>query len=144
MSKKADELKAQDPETYSAILSEGKKAGIAEGEKIGFEKGRAEGIETGASNENSRIKRIEALSMPGAEAIIAEHKFDRSKTAEQVAVIVCQKSKDILAAQGSRISSDAQELAALTKGTSNTPSAIDANSEIDAAIENAKKFYAKK
>jgi hypothetical protein len=93
-----EELKAQHPGLYKAVLDEGHAtghaAGYQEGLKAGEEKGKAEGILVGAESEGKRLEAIEALNIPGAEAIVADAKKDRTATAENTALKIIQHQKN--------------------------------------------------
>ncbi|MBA7559406.1 hypothetical protein ES708_01020 [subsurface metagenome] len=95
---KLTEFKEKYPDIYAAILEEGKTAGkaegLAEGEVVGIEKGKAESREealaTGAQTERERIQGIEALAMPGHEAMIQTMKFDGETTPAAAAIKLVQ------------------------------------------------------
>lgn len=59
----------------------------------GFEKGKTEGLAQGAKAELDRIKAVQALEMPGHEALIAELAFDGKTTPEQAAVKLVHAEK---------------------------------------------------
>lgn len=145
---KIEELKAQHPELYKAVLGEGhaagKAEGLAEGKAAGIAEGKLEGEKAGAEKERTRIQSIEAIAMPGAEKIIAENKFKPEATAESVAIQIVRENKAALEAAGAQAKTDAEKLAAQAKGLGNVPGATTAEAEVDAAFENIKRAQAKK
>ena len=92
------EFKAKYPDLYKLIFEEGSKAGKAdgfeEGRLAGIEEGKAESREealvAGAQAETQRIKDIEALLIPGHEALIQTLKFDGKTTAAEAAIKLVQ------------------------------------------------------
>lgn len=75
-----EELKSKFPDVYQAIVDEGKQLGFADG----LAQGKAEGAEL----ERSRIKAVEAQTLPGHEALVSTMKFDGKTTGEMAAVAI--------------------------------------------------------
>jgi hypothetical protein len=105
------ELKAQHPATYQAALEEGKALGVAEGKKAGFDEGLSTGIVQGSEKERNRIKGIESLRFPGAEAIINDKKYDPSATMESVAVAIVQHESNARQEALKKVGADATAVA---------------------------------
>ena len=131
-----EQLKAQHPELYNAILEQGKIEGNAQG--------RAAGIEEGRRLECERIQGINSLAnAPGSKDIIAAALLDPQATKASVSEKILA---DITAKHDAAAKLEADErrkLAAQIAGTaSGTPSAgapVSAAAEVDAAIANLKK-----
>jgi len=105
------ELKSQHPDTYAEAVSVGRKEAEKEAEtKISA--ARKEGAEA----ESSRIKAIEAIDVPGAEAIVKENKFDMTKTADAVSSLILKSQKDALDKMQANISKDGKSLADQSAG----------------------------
>ena len=77
----AESLRESHPELVAQFFAEGAAS-------VDLEQLRTEAHAEGVAAENARIKAIEAVSMPGAEAVIAACKADASCTAEQAAIKV--------------------------------------------------------
>lgn len=104
-------LKTEHPALYQTILDLGKaQAEAGSAEAITAAEGR------GAEKENKRIKAIEEIKTPGAEAIVAEHKFDRRETKGTVAATVLAKQIEIQMAAGAAHGADADKLGKDTAG----------------------------
>ncbi|MFA6148658.1 MAG: S49 family peptidase [bacterium] len=73
----------------------------------GYAKGVLDGKVEGANLERDRIRDVEAQSMPGHDALIAELKFDGKTTGEQAAVQILSAEKQVRAGKLSAIRSDA-------------------------------------
>lgn len=86
-----EELKAAFPDVYSAI----EKAGHDKGFATGLEQGRTEGLATGTKTERERIQAVEAQSLPGHEALIAQMKFDGVTTGPEAAVKILAAEKAV-------------------------------------------------
>ena len=140
------ELKTKHPDVYKAAVGEGQILGRAEGKTIGIEEGKAIGLAQGkeeglaagraegANSERSRIQAIEAISVPGGEAIVAAEKFKPEATAATVSLQILAKQK---AEIGGR-ATDAAALAAAAKSLGDQAPAGDAKtSEIDALVDGA-------
>lgn len=82
------------PDIAKAFTDDGYAAGLAEGKKLG------------AEAERSRIQGIEALAMPGHDALIAQLKFDGATTAEQAAVQILSAEKTARAEMVDKIARD--------------------------------------
>ncbi|WP_456390619.1 S49 family peptidase [Hydrogenimonas sp.] len=82
-------LKEQHPELYAGIF------------------------EVGATAERERIKAIEAVAVPGFEAIVNEMKFDGKSTAEQVELAMWRAEKEKKAKMEQSWTADGEEVAAL-------------------------------
>lgn len=89
-----DTIASDYPDIAKAFTDDGYAAGVAEGKKLGAEAERA------------RIQGIEALAMPGHDALIAQLKFDGATTAEQAAVQILSAEKTNRAAMADKISKD--------------------------------------
>jgi ClpP class serine protease len=82
----AEQLAEKYPEQIASIRA----AARSEGETAGKEAGKAEGRVEGIAAENARALAIEALAMPGSEAVITECKKDTACTKEMAAVKLVQ------------------------------------------------------
>lgn len=85
----AASLKAEHPEVYATVLAEGKAAGL--------EDGKREGQALGAAAERERIKGIEALAIPGHEALLEKLKFEGSTSVPEAALQLIQAEKSATA-----------------------------------------------
>jgi ClpP class serine protease len=97
MSITLSQVKAEAPDVYKVILDEGKTlASLELGTKVAEAKseGITEGKALGVKAENERISKIEALSVPGAEATIKKLKFDTTQTAETVSLAIVNEQKE--------------------------------------------------
>lgn len=89
------EIVASDyPDIAKALTDEGYAAGLIEGKKLG------------AQDERTRIQGIEALAMPGHDALIAQLKFDGSTTTEQAAVKIVLAEKNTRVEMAAKIAAD--------------------------------------
>jgi len=104
-------LKAEHPDVYAEVIALGRKEAETDASK-NVEDARNEG----AKAENERIKAIEEISVPGSAKIIAEHKFDMTKSADQIATMVVKAQKEDLAAMDGNLNKDGNELASLASG----------------------------
>lgn len=104
-------LKAEHPEIYQAVLNEGK----AQAQADNAEAVRA-AEERGAENENQRIKAIDEIKTPGAEAIVTEHKFNRSETKDTISAKILAKQEETRAAEAAKHNADGEKLGEDTKG----------------------------
>lgn len=77
-----EQLAAEAPDLLLALTEEGRAAGYAAG------------LTAGAENERNRIKEIEALAMPGHDALIAQLKFDGATTAGEAAMKILAAEKN--------------------------------------------------
>jgi len=91
-----EQLAAEAPELLAALVEEGRVAGFAAGKT------------EGAEAERKRIQEIEALAMPGHDALIAQIKFDGKTTAGEAAVQILAAEKQSRADMADRIKADAQ------------------------------------
>jgi ClpP class serine protease len=107
-------LKAEHPDVYQAIIDEGK----AQAQAANAEEVRA-AEERGAENENQRIKAIEEIKTPGAEAIVAEHKFNRKETKETISAKVLASQDESRAAAAAAHGKDADKLGQDAAGAGN-------------------------
>lgn len=82
----AEQLAAKYPDQVASI----KATARSEGENAGKEAGKTEGRVEGVAAENARILAIEALAIPGAEAVITECKRDTACTEQMAAVKLVQ------------------------------------------------------
>ena len=104
-------LKTEHPALYQTILDLGKaQAEAGSAEAITAAEGR------GAENENKRIKAIEEIKTPGAEAIVAEHKVTRSETKDTVSAKILIKQEETQAAAAAAHGADADKLGKDTAG----------------------------
>jgi len=104
-------LKAEHPDVYAEVIALGK----AEAESdvnARIEVARLEGAE----NENARIKEIESINVPGAKKVIAENKFDRTKTADGISTLILKSQQEQMEAMGADLDKDGQDLANLANG----------------------------
>lgn len=85
-----DELKAQHPDLYQAVLEEGKTEAATE-----LQQSASAAREEGATAERERIRSIEEQAVPGHEALIAELKFDGKTTGPEAAVRILAAEKKI-------------------------------------------------
>lgn len=102
------DIKAENPGVYNTILEEGKQAGI-QGVDVDAKMDKAR--KEGADKENARIKAIEGVSIPGAESIVAENKFDQTMSVESISTKIIQDQQAKLKAGGENIGKDAEDLA---------------------------------
>lgn len=91
------ELKELNPALYAEIFDEGKQAGVsaATAAAVTSEEVVAAARAEGAAAERSRIQAIEALSVPGHEALIASLKYDGTTTAGEAALQVLGAEKQL-------------------------------------------------
>jgi ClpP class serine protease len=95
MSNITRELIASDhPDIAKAFTDDGYAAGLEAGKKLG------------AEAERSRIQGIEALAMPGHDALIAQLKYDGETTAEQAAVKILTAEKTTRASMADKLGQD--------------------------------------
>jgi signal peptide peptidase SppA len=87
-----------------------------------FAQGKEAGIKAGIDQENARIKSIEAIKVPGSEAVVAEHKFNPSMTKEMVAVKVLDAQEAARAKIQAGLQKDGEGLAVQAEGVG-SPSA---------------------
>lgn len=115
-----EQLAAEAPDLLQALAEEGRAAGYQAG------------LTAGAENERNRIKDIEALAMPGHDALIAQLKFDGATTAGEAAM-------QILAAEKTTRATMAATIAAETLGPvpHATAPLVDDTSDDDADSEDA-------
>lgn len=85
----SQEIKAGNPTLFNEISNEGHTTGHAEGLNVGKTEGHAAGVKA----ENERIQKIESYESNETKDIIAKHKFDSTKSAEEVAGIVLAEQK---------------------------------------------------
>lgn len=76
-----------------------------------FAKGKEEGIKAGIDQENARIKAIETIKVPGAAAVIAEHKFNPAMTKESIAVLVLEAQEKARGSIQANLDEDGKALA---------------------------------
>jgi hypothetical protein len=72
--------------------------------------------EEGAKEENARIKGIEAISVPGADAVVKEHKFDMTKNADAISGLILQSQKEQMDKMAEGLDKDGNKLAELSSG----------------------------
>lgn len=136
------ELKAQHPDVYKAAKDEGIAEGLAQGQKAGFEAGKKEGLVEGATAECARIKDIESLMAPGAEAIVNTMKFDASKSKGDVAIAIVQENAKVLKNARESLAAEGAAVADALKGVGTQPpaaaGAVAGDVEVDAAIATLK------
>lgn len=111
------ELKDKHPDTYAAIISEGKALGIEVGRTEAqadidakVVAAKAEGITEGAANEVTRIKEVQAVSIPGHEKLIQELIDDGKTTGAQAAVKVIAAQKVLLETKAKNFDEDGKEI----------------------------------
>ena len=75
-----------------------------------FEKVKAIGFEEGLKAENTRIKNIEDIAMPGNEELVNKAKFETKMTAEQLAVQIIKNDKEKAVNHFKNVQADAQQL----------------------------------
>ncbi len=100
----AADIKAENPDVYAEIANEGKSTSAE-----ALEKAKAEGVEAGKKAENERIKSIDGLSSNDTSAIVDEHKYDMTKTKEDVALAIVEGQNKSAKAQADAITSDAED-----------------------------------
>lgn len=105
------ELQAQHPGVFQEAKELGKAEGLAELDKK-VKAAKAEAAEA----ENARIQGIESLKAPGMEAIIADNKFDMSKTKESVAALVLEAQEASRKEMAAKVGKDGEELADSLQG----------------------------
>jgi len=124
-------LKAEHPAVYAEVITLGRAEAETEvGGKI--ETARKEGAEA----ENARIKAIEAIKVPGSEKVVAEHKFDMTKNANDIAALVLSAQQADLDKMQADLKKDGQDLANLATGLG-TQSPANARQEADEALVGA-------
>jgi signal peptide peptidase SppA len=89
-----DTLASDYPDIAKAFTDDGFAAGMAEGKRLG------------AETERARIQGIEALAMPGHDALVAQLKFDGNTTAEQAAMQILSAEKTTRASMAANLASD--------------------------------------
>ena len=89
-----DTIASDYPDIAKALTDEGYAAGLAAGKL------------QGAEAERSRIQGIEALAMPGHEALIAQIKFDGATTASEAALKIIAAEKENRTAMAAKIKLD--------------------------------------
>ena len=87
-------LKEKFPEVFTAIETQGYSRGLAEGQEKGIKEGHINGFNAGAESERKRIAAVEAQSLAGHEALIAQLKADGKTTGEQAAMMVLSAEKE--------------------------------------------------
>jgi signal peptide peptidase SppA len=92
----AESIQRDNPAVYQAIYNAGKNAGVTQ--------------------ENDRIKKIEAVAVPGYEKIIAAMKFDSSKTDADVALAIMANQKQTAEALKSAKTEETDQLNNQLKG----------------------------
>lgn len=102
-----DELKAQHPEVYNAVLDEGRLDGIESGFSKGMTEGTDKGRKEGAAAEIDRIRSVRAQSIPGHEALIEALMFDGVTTGEQAAVKILAAEKTLRETKKEQLKEDA-------------------------------------
>lgn len=139
-----EELLAQHPATYKAILDKGIAQGSTEGREAGHKAGIEAGKAEGAKAERERIQGIESLNTVATAKIVSENKFNPEMTKEKVAVVILEEQKKTMDAMAAAIQADGEELGrqAAAIGASQPADKNTAETEIDAAfakLEAAKK-----
>ena len=131
-------LQEQHPELFAQVKALGRKE-AEETASAKIEQARKEGAEA----ENARIKAIEEISVPGASKIIAEHKFDMTKTADNIAGLVLKAQKEGMEKMQDGLKKDGEELANLSAGLGQgeTPEASDVDKNMVGAIAGAMNSY---
>lgn len=125
------QVKADSPETYNAILEEGKKlAGADTDAKV--KTAKDEGYAAGVKAERDRVQGIDSLKVPGAEAIIAAHKYDEGMTRDKMAALILDEQEKVRAAAANKHKVDAQKLGEVSKEISK-----ESNDNPEAAEERA-------
>ncbi len=82
-----------------------------------FQSGKDEGIKHGAKEENARIKNIEELtSLPGAQAVVGEHKFNMEMNKDSVATKVLESQKATADAKAEALKKDGKDVAGKVQG----------------------------
>jgi signal peptide peptidase SppA len=98
-----EELKAQHPDIYNAVVEEGRLSGHAAGIAEGIEKGRKEG----ATAETARVAAVKAQLISGHEALIETLMFDGVTTGEQAAVKILAAEKTLRTTKVEDLKADA-------------------------------------
>lgn len=98
------ELMAKFPETYSAILAEGKAIGMTEG------------IASGKATENARIAAIEGIKVAGFETIIAANKFNMDLDKNSISALIVEEQGKREQAKSSAILDDGKSAAEQASG----------------------------
>ncbi|MFA6054030.1 MAG: S49 family peptidase [Thermodesulfovibrionales bacterium] len=98
-----EELKAQRPDIYNAIVEEGRLSGHAAGLSEGIKKGEKEG----AAAETARAKAVKEQLIPGHEALIETLMFDGVTTGEQAAVRILAAEKTLRSTKADDLKADA-------------------------------------
>jgi signal peptide peptidase SppA len=123
-----DLVMSKHPDIAEAIRKEGYEAGLKEG----LEKGQAQG----QAQERERIKGIEALAVPGHEALLAKLKFDEPATAEQAALQILGAEKATRQKMAADRQADAKALDGVGPGTVDyTGSEAQEKSLLDAMVQ---------
>lgn len=102
-------LKEKHPEVYKAVFDEGAASVVIVDGDAKVAEGKAAGLIEGAEQELKRIQAIEALAMPGQEALIAEMKADGKTTGPEAAVKLIAADKTLREAKGKDIVKDSTE-----------------------------------
>lgn len=123
-------LQEQHPGLFAEVKALGRKEAEASGAEA-IEKARKEGAE----QENARIKAIEEIDAPGASKIVSEHKFDMTKSADEVSRLILKAQKEEREKMQAGLNKDGQDLANLAAGLG-TEEAPD-NSGVDESVVNA-------
>lgn len=133
-------LQEQHPELFAEVKAIGRKEADAE-----VESRVATARKEGAEAENARIKAIEEIKVPGAEAILAEHKFDMEKTADSISSLVLKAQQEKLNKMQDGLNKDGQDLANLSSdlGNQETPDASDVDTAMVGAMVGAMDVYSK-
>jgi len=100
------EMKEKYPDLYAEAVAIGKDEGIKEGKAIGLQAVTTEAATAASAAETQRIKDIEALSIPGHEAMIAEMKFDGKTTKAEAAVRILQAEQGVARAAAEALKAD--------------------------------------
>ena len=126
-------LMAEHPAVYAEVIAIGKQEADA-----GITAKVEEARKAGADAENARIKAIEEIAVPGSSKVIAEHKFDSSKTADEISTLILKSQQEQMASMQGNLDRDGEDLANLASGvgTGEIPQAGEAEekSAIDAMV----------
>lgn len=87
-------LKEKFPDVFAVIENQGHVKGLSEGYEKGCKEGHVQGFNAGAESERKRIEAVEAQSLVGHEALIAQLKADGKTTGEQAAMMVLSAEKE--------------------------------------------------
>ena len=126
-------LMAEHPAVYAEVIAIGKQEADA-----GITAKVEEARKAGADAENARIKAIEDIAVPGSSKVIAKHKFDSSKTADEISTLILKSQQEQMASMQGNLDRDGEDLANLASGvgTGEIPQAGEAEekSAIDAMV----------